>query len=177
MPLSKRKRAQSWKSLLHTKYELKDKGYELEIEEYVRKTIGSKRKEVSVNPWLNYIKKEKKEREKGLLFGNSNSSTVVASSASFPLSRSNSIPSLVSTPLSSFRTTPASHRASTAAPTSSYTPSLSLSYAEARSRPHTTATSISREDCFTFLPEEIIQEDLTHYHSPSQWYKVRAENT
>ena len=56
MPLSKRERKKAWRNLLATKYELKDRGYELEVDEFVRRKLGEKQREASFNPWMAYLK-------------------------------------------------------------------------------------------------------------------------
>ena len=63
MPLSKRERKKAWRNLLATKYELKDRGYELEVDEFVRRKLGEKQREASFNPWMAYLKAERKKDE------------------------------------------------------------------------------------------------------------------
>ena len=63
MPLTKKERSKTWRKFLSTKYHLQEQGYELVIDEYVRKKLGEKRRKASYNPWMTYIKQEaEKER-------------------------------------------------------------------------------------------------------------------
>ena len=172
MPLSKRKRSKSWKQMLKTKFDLQSKGYELEIEEYVRKIIGEQRKEASIKPWLNYIKQEKQKLEQSSsmikTMGSPMRKTYTMARSNIPMTPtiSNVSPTRTMSPILNTQDDFVSTRM----------PPLSLTYAQATSRPHTTASMISRDDCLEFLPEDIVQEDSNHYHSPSQWQKIRAEN-
>lgn len=54
-----KRRIKSWRKMLRTREHLAERGYELEVDEFVRREIGETRERTSCNPWTAYIRQER----------------------------------------------------------------------------------------------------------------------
>ena len=61
---SKRQSGRSWRKLLRAREGMRPRGFDLEIDEFVRVQLGKAGKQRSTNVWMDYVKDEERRRRR-----------------------------------------------------------------------------------------------------------------